>query len=268
MGYLQRDHGGAWWFRYSGKEEIRGKFMPWGTVWSWSSVQRRMWKVMGKDGLSLVIFQALRHNTGVGLSGCPVLGISLWNIWVFWVLGYFPWVGELRGRTPLPLVYIHVSLSYHRQITVKRQEVKREKGVTSAPHGAHMDTAVLWHEGYPITLGCYSHLRSCLDWEGMPQVTVLLLISSVLQEQVISQGHHLWHHKPLSKIHLFQPYQSKPWQMDSHSLALTCVLICEASPALIIHEAIIWIPHRHWATDFLKRLFIFSQKIVKGFQMD
>lgn len=61
--------------------EIRpklGKYIPWGTVWSRRFPLCRGGcegkRAMGKDGPSLVIFQALRHHTGVVLPGCPVLG--------------------------------------------------------------------------------------------------------------------------------------------------------------------------------------------------
>lgn len=138
MGYLQRDHGGAWWFRYSKKEGIRGKCMPWGTIWSWRFPLCRGGceekRVMGNDGLSLVIFHW--GTTRVVLPGCPILSISLWA-----------WVGELRGHTPLPLVYTHVSLVCKAEgsipgadhcATVKKQEVGERGDFSSS--GVHMDT--------------------------------------------------------------------------------------------------------------------------------
>lgn len=48
---------------------------------------------------------------------------------------------------------------------MERHEVKQKKRVTFPPHGAHMDTAVLWKEGYPNTLGCCSILSKA-GWTG------------------------------------------------------------------------------------------------------
>lgn len=153
------------WFRYSGMEGIRRKGMPWGTVWSWRFPLCRGGcegkRVVGKDGPSVLNFQALRHNTGVVLPHFPILGISLWA-----------WVGELRGHAPLPLVYIQVSLACKGEGSMPWADDSGEAGRKVGEGGgfssscAHMDTSVFWHEGYPITLGCYSHLKSCLDWKG------------------------------------------------------------------------------------------------------
>lgn len=48
----------------------------------------------------------------------------------------------------------------------------------------------------------------------------------------------------LKSIYLFQPPRAKLWQISS----LICVANCKASLALIIHEAIIQITHRHWVS--------------------
>lgn len=163
MGYLQRDHGGAWWFKYSGKEGIRGKCMPWGTVWSWRFPLYRGGcegkRIMGKDGPSWVIF----HRVTTQVWCCQVV-----QFWVFpCELRLVSWEAahHCHWYTFMSLWSVKWRAACHWQITVKRQELKWEKGVSSPLHGTHMDTAVLWHEGYPITLGCYSHLKSCLDWE-------------------------------------------------------------------------------------------------------
>lgn len=76
--------------------------------------------------------------------------------------------------------------------------------VNFPPHGAHMDTAVLWQEGHPNTLECCDppHPRKLAGLGGMPQIAVLILIPAVLQDQAMSQGHHLRHHKPLGEIQL------------------------------------------------------------------
>lgn len=85
---------------------------------------------------------------------------------------------------------------------------------------------------------------------GMLWIAVLSGSPVVLQDQVISQGHQLRRHKPLGEIqlYLFQPHQAKLWQRHSHPLKLICVAIFKASSALIIHEVIIQLPHRHWVS--------------------
>lgn len=88
--------------RYSGKEVLGGRCLPWGTLHARRFPLHRGGRegkgLVRKDGPTLVLVQALRHNTDV-LPCCPILRLSLWT-----------WVGELRGRTPLPGVYIHVCL--------------------------------------------------------------------------------------------------------------------------------------------------------------
>lgn len=163
-----------------------GRCMPWGTLNAWRLPLHREGHErksgVGKDGPSLVLVQAPRHNTDV-LPGCPILCLSLGT-----------WVRELRGWTPLPVVCIHACLVCKGEGSVSgggwlRRGMKWGKWVTFPLHGIHVGTAVLWQEGHPNTLGRCSPPQKLSGLQGMPWVAVLLLMPAVLQDQVISQGH-------------------------------------------------------------------------------
>ena len=77
------------------------------------------------------------------------------------------------------------------RLTAERHEGKQEKGVTFPPRGAHMDMAVLWQEGHPRHPGVLQptpHPQKPAGLEGMPWITVLLLIPPVLQDQANISG--------------------------------------------------------------------------------
>lgn len=84
-------------------------------------------------------------------------------------------------------------------LTADRHEGKWEGGVPFLPHAAHMDTAVLCQKGHPGVLWPHKKMAGP---GGMPQIVVLLLIPTVLQDRAMSQGQCLQHHKPLAEIHL------------------------------------------------------------------
>lgn len=91
------------------------------------------------------------------------------------------------------------------QLPVEEYEGKCEKGVTFPPHGAYIDSAVLWTPQHP---GVMQLLRNLVGLGGMLWMMVFFLVPTVLQDQVISQGEHLRHNKPLREIQLFQPHQA------------------------------------------------------------